>query len=78
MKWHNPDILIWLSALLPLLLMTGLMLKRRTKLLTRMAESGLWPSMLPGYSARRQRTKNLIRILAAALLIAALARPQWG
>lgn len=78
MKWHNPDILIWLSALLPLLLITGLMLKHRTKRLTRMAESGLWSSMLPGYSARRQRTKNLIRMLAAALLIAALARPQWG
>ena len=34
--------------------------------------------MLPGHSTHRQRTKNFIRILAAALLIAALARPQWG
>ena len=78
MKWHNPDILIWLAALLPLLIMTGLMLKHRTRRLENMAENGLWPIMLPGWSARRLRTKNLLRIMAAGLLITALARPQWG
>ena len=69
---------MWLLALLPVLLVTGLMLKRRGKLLGRMAEQGLWPTMLPGHSPRRQRFKNLIRVLALALAIAAIARPQWG
>jgi Ca-activated chloride channel family protein len=78
MKWHNPDILMWLLTLLPLLLVTGLMLKRRAKLLGRMAENRLWPIMLPGHSPRRQKIRNLARVLAIALAIAALARPQWG
>jgi len=78
MKWHNPDTLLWLLALLPLLLVTGLMIKRRIKLLGRMAEQGLWPTMLPGHSPKRQRFKNFVRLLAIALAIVALARPQWG
>ena len=43
-----------------------------------MAEQGLWPTMLPGLSPKRLRYRNLIRILAMALAIMALARPQWG
>ena len=69
---------MWLLALLPLLLVTGLMLRRRAELLGRMAEQGLWPTMLPGHSPKRQRFRNFIRVLALALAIAAVARPQWG
>ncbi|MDZ8119247.1 VWA domain-containing protein [Pontiella agarivorans] len=78
MKWHNPDILLGLIALLPLLLITGLMLRRRIHLLKKMADDGLWPTMIPLLSPGRQRTKNFLRVLAFAFLIAALARPQWG
>ncbi|MDF7798443.1 VWA domain-containing protein [Pontiellaceae bacterium B1224] len=78
MKWNNPDILMWLLALLPLFLITGLMLKRRVNLLKRMADQGLWSTMLPLFSPRRLRFKNLVRILVLALVITALARPQWG
>jgi Ca-activated chloride channel family protein len=78
MKWHNPDTLMWLLALLPVLMIAGMMLKRRIKLLNRMAEQGLWPTMLPGLSPRRQRFRNQVRLLALALCIVALARPQWG
>ncbi len=76
--WHNADALMWLLILLPLLLITGLLIKRRAALLTRMAEQGLWPTMLPGLSTKRQRFKNLLRLLVLALAILALARPQWG
>ena len=69
---------MWLLALLPLLLITGLMLARREKLLTRMAEKGLWTSMLPGHSIQRRRIRNLMRVLALSLAMVALARPQWG
>ncbi|MCF7817224.1 MAG: VWA domain-containing protein [Kiritimatiellales bacterium] len=78
MKWNNPDILLWLLALLPLLLVTGLMIRRRETLLAKMAEKGLWETMLPGYSVKRRRMKNLLRVLALALALVALARPQWG
>jgi len=78
MKWGEQDILLWLLALLPMLLITGLMIARREKLLARMAEKGLWASMLPGHSVKRRRTKNLLRVLALALALVALARPQWG
>jgi Ca-activated chloride channel family protein len=77
-QWNNPDFLVWLLALLPLLLITGLMIKRRETLLARMAEKGIWPTMLPGHSPKRQRTKNLLRVLAITLAILAIARPQWG
>ena len=78
MKWNDPYFLMWLLALLPLLLITGLMVARRNQLLTRMAEKGLWPTMLPGYSPKRRRKKNGLRILALALALIAVARPQWG
>jgi Ca-activated chloride channel family protein len=77
-KWHNPDFLMWLLAFLPLLLLTGLMLKRREKLMERMADHTLWPTMLPGHSNQRRRMKNLLRVLALALALMAIARPQWG
>ncbi len=78
MKWNNPDFLMWLLALLPLLLITGLMIWRRETLLAKVAEKGLWPTMLPGHSPKRRRMKNLLRVLALALAVVALARPQWG
>ena len=78
MKWNNPDLLMWLLALIPLLIATGLLMRRRDRLLARIAEAGLWPTLLPGHSPRRRRAKNLLRILALALAIVALARPQWG
>ena len=77
-RWADQNILLWLAALLPLLLMTGLMLRRRKNLLARMAEQGLWPTILPGHSTKRQRVKSMLRIAALALAIIALARPQWG
>ncbi len=78
MKWYNPDILLWLLALLPLLLITSLLLRRRLSLLKRMADSGHWPTLMPLLSPARQRLKNLLRVAALAFIIAAVARPQWG
>ena len=78
MKWNNPDIMLWLIALIPLLIVTGFMIRRRTKLLTRMAGRELWSTMLPGQSQKRKTAINLLRVLALALCVVALARPQWG
>jgi Ca-activated chloride channel family protein len=78
MKWHNPDTLLWFAALLPLLVVTGILLRRRIKRLGRMADQGLWPTLLPLMSPRRLRFRNSLRIVAIGLAILALARPQWG
>lgn len=78
MRWNNPDTLLWLAALIPLLILTGWLMRRRRVLLSRIAEQGLWTTMLAAYSPRRQRFLNLLRMLAIALAIIALARPQWG
>jgi Ca-activated chloride channel family protein len=77
-KWHHPDILMGLLALLPLLLISALLITRRTKLIARMVETGLWPTMFPGHSLKRQRLKNFVRTLVIGVAIIALARPQWG
>jgi len=78
MKWNDPESLLWLIALIPLLTVSGLMLRNRIRLLSRMAGKPLWSTMLPGHSPRRLRMRNLLRVLALALCIVALARPQWG
>lgn len=70
--------MLWLIATIPLVMITGIMLRRRARMLSRMAEQRLWATMLPGHSPRRLRTRNLVRVLALALCIVALARPQWG
>jgi len=77
-RWGDQNMLMWLLALLPLLIGTGWMLRRRDKLLSRMAGKGLWPTMLPGHSPKRMRWKNLLRMLALALALLAAARPQRG
>ncbi len=77
-RWGDQNMLMWLLALLPLLIGTGWMLRRRDKLLSRMAGKGLWPTLLPGHSPKRMRWKNLLRMLALALALLAVARPQWG
>ncbi len=78
MKWNNPDTLLWLLALIPLLVLTGLLIRRRSALLAQIADKDLWSTMLAGFSTKRRRIKNLIRLLALALAFVALARPQWG
>lgn len=78
MKWNNPELLIWLTALLPLLLVSALLLKRRVRLLEKMADQNLWSSIMPAFSMKRQKARNLLRILAIGAALLALARPQWG
>ena len=54
-RWNSQELLIWLTALIPLFILSGFMIRRRTKLLERMAAREFWSTMLPGYSSRRQR-----------------------
>lgn len=78
MKWNNPDILIWLTALLPLLLLYSILMRLREKRLNGLFEKPLQENLVPGWSARRRRIRLMLRLLALALALVALARPQWG
>ncbi|MBN2684020.1 MAG: VWA domain-containing protein [Pontiellaceae bacterium] len=78
MTWNDPNLLFWLFALIPLLIISGLLLRRRRARLTSMAEHGLWSTLLPRYSSTRQHIRNLLRVLALLLALLAFARPQWG
>ncbi|MCF7847948.1 MAG: VWA domain-containing protein [Kiritimatiellales bacterium] len=78
MKWGAQDMLWWLLALLPLMGLTGLMIRHRENLLAKMADRTVWQALMPNRSVKRRRTKNLLRTAAIALVLLALARPQWG
>ncbi len=77
-RWGAPDFLFGLLALLPLLALAGWLLRRRHHLLERLAAQPLWSTMAATYAPRRQRLRNLIRILALAIALVAAARPQKG
>jgi len=75
----NPHILWLLLALPPALLAffwwAG---RKRQQLLAQFIQARLLPSLTVGISATRQRIRVACLVLAAACLILALARPQWG
>lgn len=51
---------------------------QRQALLTRFIQARLLPGLVAGVSARRQRIRFALLILAVGCLIVAAARPQWG
>ena len=77
-RWGHQNMLLGLLLLLPIWLITRGLISRRKKRLAQLADEGLWDTMLPGYSFYRLRLKNFLRLCALALMIIALARPQWG
>ena len=71
----------WLFALwgLPLLgLVMAYAAYRRRQALARFADSALLPRLTASVSPVRRRWKAILVLLAGALLILALARPQWN
>lgn len=51
---------------------------RRTRLIGRFARAGVLHHILPAESEEAHRSRYLLRMLALALLLLALAGPQWG
>ena len=77
-QWENPQ-LLWLFLLLPLLAgFVWLRLRRRGRALASFADAGLIPRLVPDLDSRRRSAREWIRLAALALLVVALARPQWG
>lgn len=53
-------------------------LRNRRAALQRFAEARLLPTLVPDLDERRQRQRAAVRVAAIALLVVALAGPQWG
>ena len=71
---------LWLAALAPI---GVLLLERyagwaRQRQLAQFAASDLLAGLLASHSPRRRRLKQILLVLAVALMSLALARPQWG
>jgi Ca-activated chloride channel family protein len=79
MRFGNPQ-LLWLLLVLPpvLLVFFWRMGRRRQKLLAQFIHTRLLSALTVGISPARRKIRLGLLILAVALLIAALARPQHG
>lgn len=78
MRFALPWALLWLALVpaLGVLLFASLTLRRRR--LERFVSSGILPRLLIGASVGRVVALGSLRLGAIALVILALARPQWG
>ncbi|MGC3958264.1 MAG: VWA domain-containing protein [Verrucomicrobiota bacterium] len=52
--------------------------RERQRLMTQFIQARLLPGLISGVSPTRQKVRFLLITIAVALLITALARPQWG
>lgn len=79
MRFEHPQFL-WLVLVIPALLALFFWWSDRVrqKLLTQFVESRLLASLTVGLSPTRRKIRFALAILAVALLIVALARPQYG
>ena len=77
-QFANPDQLLWL-LLVPLLAgCAWLSLRNRRKALLRFVSESMQARLAPGLDPRRRVWKMLLVLVATSLLLAALARPQFG
>lgn len=78
MKWGAPEMLILLWLLLPVAWLQLLLVARRRRRLARLVDAGRLETLAPEAQPRRTRLLELLWVAALALLLVALARPQWG
>jgi len=71
---------LWLLAIIPPLLIIFFWwaLRERQRLMTQFIQARLLPGLISGVSPTRLKVRFALLTIAAALLIVALARPQWG
>jgi len=70
---------LWLLVLVPVLaLWLGVQIARRRRALVQFAGETLVDRLVAGPSLERVVITSILQVLAAALLILAAARPQWG
>lgn len=70
---------LWALLILPVFWLFYLWLEgRRKRALSRFGDLGLIGRLAEGFSPRARRWKQALILLAVALMVLALARPQWG
>lgn len=79
MHWENPN-LLWLLLVVPpaLALFFWWRERSRQRIVAQFIEARLLSALTVGISPRRRKIRYTLLILAAAFLIVALARPQYG
>lgn len=78
MKWGHVALLYWLPLALPLAWAGFALLRRRRQALARLVDPAMLGELAPAWNPARANARLWLRILALALLVVALARPQWG
>lgn len=77
LHFHDPDRLLWLLALLPLLAYAGWAVARATRRRERLL-GGLAAALCPGFSSARRLLRDGLLLLAVGLVIVAWAGPLFG
>lgn len=78
MQWGEVRILHALWALIPVAWLFFFLAGRRERRLRLLLDEDAAARLCPERWRARARTKAILRLLACALVIVALARPQWG
>jgi Ca-activated chloride channel family protein len=77
-KWGNVQLLVWLPLAIPLAWALFALLRRRRAALAQLVDPALLGVLAPAWNPARAKKRLALRVLALALLVVALARPQWG
>ena len=78
MKWGNVQLLYWLPLAIPLAWALFALLRHRRRALAQLVDPALLGVLAPAWNPARAQSRLVLRVLALALLVLALARPQWG
>ena len=78
MKWGQVELLYWLPLAIPLAWLLFALLRRRRRALSQIVDPAMIPALAPNWNPARAKARLVLRLLALALLVLALARPQWG
>ncbi len=78
MKWGNAQLLVWLPLAIPLAWALFALLRRRRRALAQLVDPAMLGVLAPAWNPARAKSRLVLRVLALALLVLALARPQWG
>lgn len=72
--------ILWLLAIIPPLLIVFFWWawRERQRLMTQFIQARLLPGLISGVSPTRHKIRFILIVISFALLIVALARPQWG
>jgi len=78
MNWGSPEHLVWLWSLPALAALLALAIWKRRKDRRKLADAGLLAHVVLGDALALDIAKATFSVLAAACILVALARPQWG